>query len=223
MPLESAHLSSALCLSFQQLETQQKEKKSSKYAGLEREAQRENQEFIEEQRDQVRTSLPEFGHIPFVFFIQHCSGLTASCRAAPSSMMYPLICSIDKKRKQVQLAREDQDLVLEDMSVILKSIGVMAEEMQSEIADQGQMLAENNRKADDVNDKSQLVIARLQAMLNTNGLSAAMLVLCAPWPSMRVAIFRPCDACFSVCVLSTHVLVSHRFFACTLPVSRMRR
>jgi hypothetical protein len=70
---------------------------------------------------------------------------------------------------QVQLAREEQDLVLEDMSVILKSIGVMAEEMQSEIADQGQMLAENNRKADDVNDKSQLVIARLQAMLNTNG------------------------------------------------------
>ncbi len=59
--------------------------------------------------------------------------------------------------------------MLEDMSVILKSIGVMAEEMQSEIADQGQMLAENNRKADDVNDKSQLVIARLQAMLNTNG------------------------------------------------------
>ncbi len=102
--------------------------------------------------------------------------------------------------------------MLEDMSVILKSIGVMAEEMQSEIADQGQMLAENNRKADDVNDKSQLVIARLQAMLNTNGLSATMLVFCAPWPSMRVAISRPCDACISVCVLSTLVLVSHRVF-----------
>jgi hypothetical protein len=31
------------------------------------------------------------------------------------------------------------------------------------------MLEENNKKADDVNDKSQLVINRLQAMLNTNG------------------------------------------------------
>ena len=89
-------------------------------------------------------------------------------------------------RMQVQVAREDQDLVLEDMSVILKSIGVMAEEMQSEIADQGQMLAENNRKADDVNDKSQLVIARLQAMLNTNGLSATMLLFCVPWSSTCV-------------------------------------
>ncbi len=48
------HISVFLLHFIPQLETQQKEKKSSKYAGLEREAQRENQEFIEEQRDQVR-------------------------------------------------------------------------------------------------------------------------------------------------------------------------
>jgi hypothetical protein len=78
-------------LSFHQFDAQQREKKNSKYAGLEREAQRENDAFIDEQKDQV------------------------------------------------QMHHEQQDLVLEDMSVILKSIGVMAEEMQSEIADQSKL------------------------------------------------------------------------------------
>ena len=75
--------------SASQFDAQQREKKNSKYAGLERAAQRENDEFLDEKRDEV------------------------------------------------QQIHAEQDFVLEDMSVILKSIGVMAEEMQSEIADQG--------------------------------------------------------------------------------------
>ena len=41
-------------LTSHQFETQQREKKSSKFAGLERAAQRENDEFIGEQKEQVQ-------------------------------------------------------------------------------------------------------------------------------------------------------------------------
>ncbi len=86
-----------------------------------------------------------------------------------------------------QFARQEQEVILEDMSTVLKSITVMAEEMKSEIEDQNVLLKQTNNQMDEVNDKSQIVINRLQQLLNTKDtgklcvigvLLAVLIVLC---------------------------------------------
>lgn len=133
---------------MKQYEAKQKEKKSGKFSGLEREAQKENDQYIDNQQAQVQVCFsincdlidhkgiklfsciclfkrPLFSSYSIVeYFLKtfFCFGCVAFSRAVFVAFF--------------QEHRAEQDLILDDMSTVLKSIGVMAEEMHAEIEDQ---------------------------------------------------------------------------------------
>eukprot|EP00455_Lapot_gusevi_P045494 TRINITY_DN582_c0_g1_i4.p1 TRINITY_DN582_c0_g1~~TRINITY_DN582_c0_g1_i4.p1 ORF type:complete len:270 (-),score=63.27 TRINITY_DN582_c0_g1_i4:381-1190(-) len=98
---------------------------------------------------------------------------------------------VDHQQESIMKMHEEQDEVVDDMMVVLKRIGVMAGEMQDELVTQHQMINQINNRVDDVNDKAQMVINRIQKMLNTNdkGKLCAIAVLLVILIALIIVVF----------------------------------